>query len=289
MAIVNPRSGGAFAKQSLEALNRLGQVLRKTVSTEYPGHATELARNSAGYEGLASVGGDGTLFEILQGMDRERQRVAIIAAGRGNSLARDLGLYGAPPCLGTAGGEHAVRIDLLEVHFTKTCGVSEKRISASTVAVGYPALVAWAAGRLARFGRFSYLAAAATVRPVAFTVELSLDRCGTGRKQLRGIVINNTRHMANFLAFPEANCDDGFFDVMELDAGFLGQSLHNCSALSARPLFKSPPATRAQSARVCFEKPQLLMIDGELFPDVVAVSVRIQPSGLACNRRAGRE
>ena len=288
MAIVNPRSGGAFASQSLAALNRLASFFEKTVSTEYPGHATELARGAMEYEGLASVGGDGTLFEILQGMDRKRQRVAIIPAGRGNSLARDLGLYRTPPSLDIAGHEHSVGIDLLEVRFTKSSGAEEERVSASTIAIGYPAAVVRAAGRFARLGRFSYLAAATAARPIPFVGEFSLENQGTKRKQLRGIVINNTRHMANFLAFPEASCSDGFFDVMELDAGFLGQSLHNCSALSEWRFFKSPPVTRARSGQIRLQEPQLLMIDGELFPDVLLISVRLLPSGLVCHRKGAQ-
>jgi len=288
MAIVNPRSGGVFASQSHSVLTRLSPFFEKTVSTEYPGHATELARDAAGYEGLASVGGDGTLFEILQGMDRKRQRVAIIAAGRGNSLARDLGLHGKLPSLNIANGGASEPIDLLEVRFTKSCGAEEERVSASTVAIGYPAAVVRAAARFAGLGRFSYLAAAATARPVPFVADLSLDNAWAKRKLLRGVVINNTRYMGNFLAFPEASCSDGFFDMMELDAGFLGQSLHNCSALSARPFLKSPPVMRARRGQIRLEEPQLLMIDGELFADVIFVSVYLQPSGLICNRKAAQ-
>ena len=60
--------------------------------TNAPGHATLLARASAGFTGIVAIGGDGTIAEVLAGMDIAHQRLAVIPAGHGNSLARDLGL-----------------------------------------------------------------------------------------------------------------------------------------------------------------------------------------------------
>src|SRR5437879_6838959 len=100
LAIVNPYSGGSGAYSRFPHLvEKLRRVAEKTLFTQYPGHAAELARGAAAYGGLAVVGGDGTLFEILKGLDRKSQRIAIIPAGRGNSLARDLGLLRPLPNL----------------------------------------------------------------------------------------------------------------------------------------------------------------------------------------------
>src|ERR1700741_2130055 len=77
LAIVNRHSGGTGAQARLgNILKDLSGHVEKTVFTERPGHATELAIKAASYGGLAVVGGDGTLFEILKGLDREQQRVA---------------------------------------------------------------------------------------------------------------------------------------------------------------------------------------------------------------------
>ena len=113
LAIVNRHSGGIGARARLPNILRdLSDPVEKTVFTEYPGHAAELAMDATSYSGLAAVGGDGTLFEILKGLDRKRQRVAIIPAGRGNSLARDLGLLGKPPSLGAIDANDPLHIDL---------------------------------------------------------------------------------------------------------------------------------------------------------------------------------
>src|SRR6516225_1880653 len=75
LAIVNRHSGGTGAPARLaNILKDLRCHVEKTVFTEHRGHATELALMAASYSGLAVVGGDGTLFEILKGLDRKRQR-----------------------------------------------------------------------------------------------------------------------------------------------------------------------------------------------------------------------
>jgi diacylglycerol kinase family enzyme len=66
------------------------------VTTAAPGHATQIAASASAYDVLASVGGDGTINEITNGiMDRDGSRptLSIIPAGTGNDIARALGLF----------------------------------------------------------------------------------------------------------------------------------------------------------------------------------------------------
>jgi diacylglycerol kinase family enzyme len=87
LAIINPQSGRNRNRARLaEVVTRLQPMVDKTVFTRCPGEATEVAMEAQGYGGVAAVGGDGTLFEILKGINRREQRVAVIPAGRGNPL-----------------------------------------------------------------------------------------------------------------------------------------------------------------------------------------------------------
>ena len=287
LAIVNRHSGGNGARSRLPNILRdLSDLVEKTVFTEHPGHAAELAMGATSYSGLAVVGGDGTLFEILKGLDRKRQRVAIIPAGRGNSLARDLGLLGKSSSLDAINGNDPQHIDLLEVTFKNADGLEVQNVSASTVALGYPAAVAKAARGFPRhLGKFCYAAAAALVRPVPFDVEISREDGSRKKTSLKFFIANNTRHAANFLVFPGASCRDGFMDLLELDAGFLGQSIHNVSGLLGSSLFRRNQLKRAKSVNLRFEEPQELMIDGEILPEIVSVRIQILPMALACSHR----
>lgn len=68
------------------------------VSTESPGHATELALQAAldGYDTIIAVGGDGTVHEVINGMMQveaaQRPRLGILPTGTGNDLANNFGL-----------------------------------------------------------------------------------------------------------------------------------------------------------------------------------------------------
>lgn len=284
LAIVNPRSGGNRNRARFAAL--LAGLERRSVETlltQGPGHASELVVEAQAYGGVVAVGGDGTLFEILRGMDRAEQRVALIPTGRGNSLARDLGLMHQSAFLDVIHWNGARSIDLMEVNVTTADGFEATHISASTVALGYPAAVTVRARKLARLGKLSYAAAAAAIVPTRFGARIQIGDEAPRDVQLSGLIANNTRHVANFLAFRQASCCDGRFEVMEMNAGLAKQSLHNLSALSGTGAYEPYTPTQATSAHVQLESPRDLMMDGEIIPDVIAVGIRILPSAVRCN------
>ena len=68
--------------------------------TEYPGHASELAKKALklGYNTIMSVGGDGTMNEVVNGFfenDRlidENSRLVVFSRGTGCDFVRSLGI-----------------------------------------------------------------------------------------------------------------------------------------------------------------------------------------------------
>jgi len=284
LAIVNPRSGGNRDSNRLAALiDSLGRLAAKTVITLHPGHAAELAREAQSFEGVVVVGGDGTLFEILKGFDCGRQRIALVPAGRGNSLARDLGLMHRQRVLDVVHWREACAVDLMQVHVTSADGSESTFLSASTVALGYPAAVTLRAREFAPFGQMSYAAAAASTLPFYFNACLQYADGSPRDLRLSGFIANNTRHLANFLAFRNASICDGQFEVMEMNGGVMKQTAHNFSALSGTGLYEPHPIKQTTAAQLHMETPQNLMIDGESIPNVVAIRVNIRPGALACN------
>ncbi len=281
---MNPRSGRNRNRHRLaELVEALRRLAAKTVLTLHPGHAAELARDSKSFAGVIVVGGDGTLFEILNGLDCKRQRIALIPAGRGNSLARDLGLMHRSAFLDVLHWRQARTIDLMQVHMTTADGNQSTFLSASTVAIGYAATVTQRAHALARLGRISYAAAATVTRPSHFQARVQYGDAAPREVRISGFIANNTRHIANFVGFQQANCFDGVFETMEMDAGIAKQTAHNLSALSGGAIYKPYPINQATSAQLELDAPQNLMIDGEIISDVVSVGVKMLPSALACN------
>ncbi len=276
-AIVNPRAVGRPAAK--EILECVGRIASDIAFTEYAGHAAELARRVAeGNGGVIVVGGDGTLLEVLNAHEGRRPKVALIATGRGNSLARDLGVYPADRGLAAleCGGSRC--IDLMEVRFRNSAGGTRVLLSASTIAAGYPAAVVRSAGNgFARFGKYGYAVAAALLRPQRVAMRIG----GEEVCALTGIVANNTRHMANFVGVPGGSCGDGAFDILRLSAGYFGQAAHNLSALSRLGFYQPVKPEKARALSVELQRPEWFMIDGELFEDIVSFDVRLLPGALS--------
>jgi len=97
--IVNP---GASGGQGQVAWDRFRELWPDTIDpadiriTEGPGHAGEIAASADGYDILTAVGGDGCVNEIFNGVmkrDGARPCLAIIPAGTGNDIARNIGLF----------------------------------------------------------------------------------------------------------------------------------------------------------------------------------------------------
>ncbi len=284
LAIVNPRAGGnRNSSRFTELMQALCRLAARTVLTLHAGHAAELARNSHSFDGVVAVGGDGTLFEILKGLDCRRQRIALIPAGRGNSLARDLGLMHRRTALDVLHWQQARTIDLMRVLVTTADGTESRHFSASTVALGYPAAVTLRARKLARLGKMSYAAAAMAIGPSYFHAQVQNAGGVPQEVCLSGFIANNTQHVANFVAFRKANLCDGHFEVMEMNAGFFKQTAHNLSALSGTGIYEPYAIKQATSVQMHLHAPQNLMMDGEIFPDVVAIDIEMLPAALDCN------
>ncbi len=286
LAIINPVSGGNNTRAQLTSLLfELKRLMSVCCVTEYPGHARELAAASAEFDGIAVVGGDGTMFDVLRGMDVSRQHFAIIPAGTGNSFARDLCLTTVRDGLDALRHGRLIGVDLLRVTLTQQRGNVTSCLAGSTIGVGYPANTVNIGNQHSkRFGRFCYPVAATIEtffqQPVA--LRIAYDGGVAEQKRLTGLLINNTRHAGNFQAFPQASFCDGQLDIMELRAGWIGQNLHNLSVLSQRYFYAPAALNRAKMVGVALERPGVLMIDGELFFDVTDVFVEVAPQALTC-------
>ncbi|KPL07460.1 hypothetical protein AMJ85_09505 [candidate division BRC1 bacterium SM23_51] len=94
--IVNPKAGRGRVRRliaTLEQAVRDQKLDYRLVVTERPGHATELARSAVaqGAGAVVAVGGDGTVNEVLNGLDGETA-LGIVPVGAGNDIARNIGL-----------------------------------------------------------------------------------------------------------------------------------------------------------------------------------------------------
>ncbi len=126
LAIVNPAAGGGRSRRLLgPALERLraGGIDVKVAETRAPNDATKIALDAYqhGIRNFIAVGGDGTSFEVVNGLypqalSGDRPTLAFLPLGTGNSFLRDFS---------DAGVDHA--IESLLAHRTRTCDVMRLR------------------------------------------------------------------------------------------------------------------------------------------------------------------
>jgi diacylglycerol kinase (ATP) len=230
LLIVNPVAGngrdGVLARLR-RGLDQAG-IAHDVVLTGHRGHASMLARDAVttqGYRFVVSVGGDGTLHEVVNGLvDAERGRLrgddpvlGVVGAGSGSDFTRTFGLDRAPERLiQHLGGDTRMRIDLGRVRFHRAGGGSGCAVFANVAEVGFGARVAATAARLPRFlGSGRYVVGIALAWVAFRRVETSVAVDGGSRTEpLCNVVVANAQFYGGGLhVAPRAIPSDGRLDV----------------------------------------------------------------------------
>src|SRR5690606_7047964 len=121
--VVNPRSANGRTGRDwpgIEGRVRDAYAPETVLHTEYAGHATVLVREllDEGYTQIASVGGDGTHHEVVNGFFRGGEainpaaRMAIVPQGTGSDLARSFGLRSVEDALAALREGQVTEIDV---------------------------------------------------------------------------------------------------------------------------------------------------------------------------------
>ena len=262
--LVNPAAGGGRSLRALPAvtaeLDRLGAAHR-TVTTRNMEHAAEeAARAGEAGETVAAVGGDGLLRPIAGALKGTDAAVALIPSGRGNDLARVLGVPRDPARaarLAVEGGER--RLDVASVDGTPYLGIASfgfdsdaNRIANEAKLVKGDAVYLYAA-----------LRALAAWKPATF--EVTVD--GT-RHAVTGysVAVGNSRsYGGGMLLLPHAELDDGKLDV------FVCKNASKLTVLRELPkVFKgthldSPhvEVLRGEVIEVTSDRPFVIYADGD--------------------------
>ena len=225
LLIVNPASRRAarILHKAKAAFEKIG-IVHDVMPTEAPGHATTLAKTHAHkYSAVFTLGGDGTVMEVLSALAHQGVPVGVLAGGTANVVARTLGIplnpLRAVPAL--ISGDEA-RLDLGRL--------GDGRRFAIGVGVGLDAtMIAEAPARLKkRFGFMAYVIGGykAVLRNKKFKLRLTIDGHVYERTASAVLIANFGAVLNNLIAFGDGILyDDGLLTACVFSPGNLREAL----------------------------------------------------------------
>ena len=311
LAIINPLAGGGHCGERVgAALNRLraAGIALETAETSAAGHATQIAREAygRGFRKFLAVGGDGTSYEIVNGLfpesssrvsgvgsqgvsggaDDQIPTLGFLPLGTGNSFLRDF----EDGASGVRGLEHAMQA--LEARRSRPCDVLRlvhkdgAIYYTNLLSVGFTADVA--ALRHRRFqglGQFGYLLSIflclARLDRRPFPMRLEGQREFDTRRCLF-LTFNNSKFTGGTMMIaPDAVTDDGLIEYVRWGPiGRLGL-MRNLTTLYDGTHTRHPLAERQAVRRVEFQldAPVDVMVDGEVLT-LECRAIEVLPSAL---------
>jgi len=276
--LVNPASdNGLTGKRWPELAHRAAGLglAGETLFSERPGHLIELAERASrdGAELVVAVGGDGTVNEAVNGLIRAggSTELATIAIGTGLDFVRT---YGIPvrfdDAVRTAHEGKTRTIDVGRVTYQAWDGSEAVRHVANVGSVGMSAAVAQRANGMSKVagGRATFFYALVRVflewKNTLVTVELASGERREGRMH-DVIVANGQYHGGAMWLAPEAQPDDGLFDVILIGDITKRDFMTTAPKIYRGTYLAHPKVELLRSSAVAVDAPERLPIelDGE--------------------------
>jgi diacylglycerol kinase (ATP) len=274
LLIFNPHAANGRAAKLLPriqaGLERFSELA--ILLTDYAGHARELVsdKDLSEFDGLIAAGGDGTLFEVLNGVyqhDRkERLPLGLVPVGTGNAFARDLGLMP---------GDWKKGIDIIRAGHHRLVDVGRAETGTEVfhflniIGLGFPVDAMKTSKKLKMLGNSAYTAAVIKEIFQLKSYRLHIEIDGNNIKENNIFVeISNTRYTGtSFLIAPHARLDDGLLDVTLL------RKLPRMRLLRLFPTIYSGrhvdyaevSTCKARTIKIILPEKRLLAPDGELY------------------------
>jgi diacylglycerol kinase (ATP) len=277
LAVVNPAAGGGRARRLIgPVLERLraGGTPVDVAETAAPGDGEKIAREryAQGYRKFIAVGGDGTSYEIVNGLfprmdTEEAPTLAFLPLGTGNSFLRDFSDRGV---------EHS--LEALMAPRSQPCDVLRLKHKAGVIhyinllSMGFSADVAMLrARRFGSWGEAGYQTAIfislARLRRRPFPLRVDGESHADQRSCLF-LTFNNSKFTGGTMMIaPNASVSDGLIEYVRWGPiGRIGL-IRNLSTLYDGTHIHHPLAERRAAKRIDFEldSPVDVMVDGEVF------------------------
>jgi YegS/Rv2252/BmrU family lipid kinase len=256
--IINPAAGKGKSLELIPFIeecfkDKAGELVIRV--TDYPGHATALAKEYSGNGKcrIYSVGGDGTVNEIVNGIAGTESALGVIPTGSGNDFIRSVQTESDIKAMivSTINGKEK-SIDLAKVNDKYFINISS---------IGFDANVVYNADKFKKMpgitGSMAYLISIVytVFKNKICNIKIDIDGKKMDLKLLLAAVANGRYYGGGILPTPDAKLDDGLFDIC------LVTEMKRIQILSLFP--KYVKGLHAQIKQVSFYKGKKIKIESE--------------------------
>lgn len=200
----------------------------EAVLTERPGHAAELARQAikSGYKTIMSVGGDGTMNEVVNGFFEdglpiaEDSRLVVFSRGTGCDFIKTIGVKkGIEDLLEILDRNKSTQLDVGRLSFANSDGKTITRYFLNVADIGIGAETANRVNKnsklLKGFLSFMFGAVRTIILYKNIDFEVAIDDETVLNERMNSVIIANGKYFGGGMKVaPDAVIDDGVFDII---------------------------------------------------------------------------
>ena len=263
--------------------------------TKHPLHATEITRNAlkTGYNTIVSVGGDGTMNEVLNGFFENGNQInkeaclTVFSRGTGCDFIRTLGMENSVENLiSTLKNENSITCDIGTCSFIKYDGEKTKRyfLNVSDVGIGGETTYRVNRNSKALKGFLSFLIGTVSTIIVYKNKNLNIiiDDEIQINERINTVIIANGRYFGGGMhVAPLAKIDDGMFDIIILGDFTKAELIANFPKIYKGTHLEFHKVRRylGKSIKVSSPDKALVELDGEQ-PGTIEAEYQIIPKGI---------
>jgi diacylglycerol kinase family enzyme len=279
-----------------------GTTLWFETSEEDVGQGVARQALEAGADLVISAGGDGTVRAVAEVVAGTEATFAIVPAGTGNLLARNmklpLGDVAAAIDVAFSGSDHAIDVGVIDVRRADESVDRHTFVVMAGAGLDAKMIEATDEDLKKRAGVLAYVQALARVLRDRSNLHLRyrVDGGSPQRVTAHTLIVANCGSLpGKILLLPEAQIDDGVLDVLFLQPGrLLGwvqifakvlwengvvSRIPGLSRLRSREVRTMNTAT-GRRVRASFSRPEQLELDGDGIGEATAFAIRIEAGGL---------
>ncbi len=291
--IANPKAGGGRLKKHISDITHFfseNRIAYESIWTEGPGHGSLLAEQLAntGVQRLASLGGDGTAFEVINGILRSQRAaetaLSILPLGTGNSFLRDYGITTWQEAARRLAAGAIRRVDAGRIGFP---GNETRETVFFHNMAGFGLAAEACRLRHTRYpwmGKFAYHGAFLNLLPCMknYSMRLQVDGNKDIEIQTPLLAINNSQYTGhNMHLSPLSQVEDGYFEMLYAEGITAGELFRLFLTLPTGKHIQHPKVQLKKIQRVdlVIEGIEYFMVDGEI-AEGNAMRIEINPGAL---------